>query len=198
MAQKYKVFIESNYIIFTDVDLGLPNWKGAAPRSFLELSLSFQNEASYQVLFSNPKDQMHSFFAAFKKINTAGGLVEEPQMHTFLWISRFGFLDLPKGKIEKGEETLLAAIREIQEETGLTGRFLPVRSLQNTYHVYSFNKRSIFKENNWFHFKYEGPLEVRPQSEEGINAVYWLDEAQWRQRLHETYPGLQEMLSDCF
>ena len=103
-----------------------------------------------------------------------------------------------KVKKEKGEDTLTAAIREIQEETGLSGHFVPVKPLHNTYHVYKFKERSIFKENHWFHLKYTGSSAVQPQIEEGIASVFWLDEAQWKQRLQETYPGLREMLTACF
>lgn len=198
MAQKYKVFIESNYIVFTEIDLGLPNWPHQAPIVFEDLAHLVGNSSGFQIISLTPLLSMNSFFAAFKSIRTAGGLVEDKQTRSFLWMTRLGFLDLPKGKIEKGEDTLTAAIREIQEETGLCGHFEPVKPLHNTYHVYKFKERSIFKENHWFHLNYSGSTLVQPQTEEGISAVFWLDEAQWRQRLQETYPGLREMLTACF
>ena len=37
----------------------------------------------------------------------------------FLIIKRNGVWDLPKGKLEKGEDFETAALREVEEETGL-------------------------------------------------------------------------------
>lgn len=180
------------------MDLGLPNWPHQAPIDFEDLARLFENNSGFQIISDTPLVSLYTFFAAFKSIRTAGGLVEHEQSRSFLWMTRLGYLDLPKGKIEKGEDTLTAAIREIQEETGLSGHFVPVRPLHNTFHVYKFKGRSIFKENHWFHLKYTGSSAVQPQIEEGIASVFWLDEAQWRQRLQETYPGLREMLTACF
>lgn len=198
MAQKYKVFIESNYIVFTDVDLSLPNWPHRAPIIFEDLAHLFENNSGFQIISETPLVSLYTFFNAFKSIRTAGGLVEHEQSRSFLWMSRLGYLDLPKGKIEKGEDTLTAAIREIQEETGLSGYFTPFKTLHNTYHVYKFRGHSIFKENHWFHLIYSGSTSVQPQIEEGISAVFWLEETQWRQQLQETYPGLREMLTTSF
>lgn len=180
------------------MDLGLPIWSFECPDSFETLSSACQNTVGFQILSKQPLVSMHSFFAVFQMIRTAGALVEDKQTRSFLWITRLGFLDLPKGKIEKGEDTLTAAIREIQEETGLSGHFAPVKPLHNTYHVYKFKERSIFKENHWFHLNYSGSTLVQPQIEEGISAVFWLKESEWKQRLHETYAGLQEMLTENF
>ena len=38
----------------------------------------------------------------------------------FLSIYRNGVWDLPKGKLEKGEDFQSAAVREVEEETGMT------------------------------------------------------------------------------
>ena len=180
------------------MDLGLPPFPTEAPKSYADISEVFAEVKGFQLLSKTPLLSMHSFFTAFQFIRTAGGLVEHEQTHTFLWMTRLGILDLPKGKIEKEEDTLAAAIREIHEETGLSGHFAPVKPLQNTYHVYAFKERSFFKENCWFHLKYKGNTDVKPQIEEGISAVFWLDEAQWRQRLQETYPAIREMITACF
>ena len=42
---------------------------------------------------------------------------------------------------------------------------------------------------------YEGSLELKPQTEEGIEAVFWLAQTQWKNRLNETYPGIAELLA---
>ncbi|MEY4287415.1 MAG: hypothetical protein RL511_1504 [Bacteroidota bacterium] len=193
MAQKYKVFLDTHYIIFSDTDENLPNWRGLAPKSYQELAAVLKSQ-NFQMVVAQPREAMKTFFKEFKFSQTAGGLVQYASDDAYLWIYRFAHLDLPKGKIEKGERIEAAAIREIEEETGLKGHFENLNVLPNTYHVYEMKGRSYFKENHWFAFRFTGANEVKPQTEEGIDAVFWLNTEQWRGRLTETYPGLREML----
>lgn len=80
------------------MDLGLPIWSFECPDSFETLSSACQNTVGFQILSKQPLVSMHSFFAVFQMIRTAGALVEDKQTRSFLWITRLGFLDLPKGK----------------------------------------------------------------------------------------------------
>jgi 8-oxo-dGTP pyrophosphatase MutT (NUDIX family) len=195
MPQKYKVFLETNYIIFTDKAEDLQHWQGSVPLSYDALSEKFKEAASFQVVTNDPKTTMNSFFKGFKFIQTAGALVQQANEDAYLWIHRFDHLDLPKGKIEKGEGIIEAAIREVQEETGLNGSFECLAALSPTFHVYTFKNRSVFKQNHWFYMRYQGSLELHPQAEEGVEAVFWLAQTQWQNRLNETYPGLAELLA---
>jgi hypothetical protein len=43
--------------------------------------------------------------------------------------------------------------------------------------------------------RYQGSLELKPQTEEGIDAVFWLAQTEWKNRLNETYTGLAELLA---
>ena len=52
--------------------------------------------------------------------NSAGGVVLNPEGKMVLVLQRNGVWSFPKGKIEEGEERVLAARREITEETGIT------------------------------------------------------------------------------
>lgn len=197
MLQKYKVFIESGYIFFSETDQNLPNWPFERTLSCAELARAVQTR-NFQVVSADPKLAMFSFFKDFKFVQTAGGLVQRGHEDAFLWMYRFEHLDLPKGKIEKGEGFAAAALREIQEETGLNGAFELREQLPNTYHVYPFKNRSVFKENHWFRFQFFGEAALNPQTEEGIEAVFWLKDQEWRGRLEQTYPGLRELLaSSC-
>lgn len=51
------------------------------------------------------------------------------------------------------------------------------------------------KQNHWFRFRFFGTATLCAQAEEGIEAVFWLSDEEWRSRLAETYPGLRELLS---
>ena len=61
------------------------------------------------------------FKACFKMIEAGGGLVFN-ELGEFLAIKRNGSWDLPKGKLEKGEDFPTAALREVEEETGTTSK----------------------------------------------------------------------------
>ncbi|MFM7005860.1 MAG: NUDIX hydrolase [Flavobacteriales bacterium] len=198
MAQKYKVFLEGNYILFTDFPCELPIWEGSSPTSFEELLSKFEKSTAYQVPCRDPKTALLAFFTHFKPLQTAGALVQKENEDAFLWMQRLGHLDLPKGKIEKGEGICEAAIREIREETGLSGSFVVQRGLPATFHVYTFKGKSIFKTNHWFHLSYNGSTDLTPQIEEAIEAVFWLRQKEWQARLDETYGGLREMLSAAY
>ena len=61
---------------------------------------------------------IEKFKACFNPINAGGGLVFNKKGE-FLIIKRNDVWDLPKGKLEKGEDFETAALREVKEETGL-------------------------------------------------------------------------------
>ncbi len=63
----------------------------------------------------------------------------------FLLLARKeGFMDFPKGHIEKGETPEIAAIREIKEETGLTCTLIPDFKEEMNYHF--TGKNGIIKK----------------------------------------------------
>lgn len=201
MAQKYKVFLEDNWVLFTENDSdvlpGTSKYKPAELAIVTSVEMLhglLQSKGNICVVSKNACKAMNSFFTNFKFIRTAGALVQRQGQDQFLWIKRFEHLDLPKGKIEKGERELEAAIREVQEETGLNGSFELKQKLANTYHVYSMKGKSYLKENHWFELIYVGAPQVVAQTEEGIEAVFWLSKKEWHARLSECYLGLKELL----
>jgi bis(5'-nucleosidyl)-tetraphosphatase len=44
-----------------------------------------------------------------------------PDRRRYLILRAFNYWDFPKGVVERGEDPIAAAIREVEEETGLTG-----------------------------------------------------------------------------
>lgn len=55
----------------------------------------------------------------FRFVRAAGGVVTDPQGNSLL-IFREGCWDIPKGMVEPGESLAQAAIREVEEETGIS------------------------------------------------------------------------------
>lgn len=104
-----------------------------------------------------------------------------------------GQWDLPKGKLEKGEDLSQCALREVEEECGLSGITLGEK-LCETVHRYAVDGSNYVKTTHWFRMKVEGRPELSPQREEGIEAVQWMLEPQWRQAAMNTYPTIQEVV----
>ncbi len=171
--------------------------ENAMPLNVLALQEMFKNQ-EIQAVHPHAKAALKSFFIHFNKIKTAGGLVYHAQSDAYLWIKRLGLWDLPKGKIEQGESSKDAAIREIVEECGLTGKLKLKHRICSTYHVYEFKNKSILKKNNWYYLEYEGDLNTKPQEEECITEVQWIKKEAFDNCLSQTYPSIQEVILHAF
>ncbi len=85
-----------------------------------------------------------SFKSLFHIVEAAGGLVANKE-DKILFIHRLGKWDLPKGKLEKGEGVKEAAVREVEEETGITDLEL-LDFLQETYHIYTEKRKEYSRK----------------------------------------------------
>lgn len=102
----------------------------------------------------------------------AGGKVTNTE-NEILFILRDNVWDLPKGFIEPGESTENAAIREIEEETGVTNIEIS-NYLKTTYHTYRYKGNLVLKISKWFNMKSNYKGNFKPQKEEGITEVKWI------------------------
>lgn len=138
---------------------------------------------------------LERFRKAFKYIYAAGGLIR--QEDRFLFIYRLGTWDLPKGKLEKNEEPRDAAVRECEEECGITELEI-VRELNPTYHMYPHQKHGYaLKKTFWYLMSsgYKGKL--LPQTEEMIEKVEWFTAAEIKETIYEnTYFAILDVISD--
>jgi len=132
------------------------------------------------------------FFKQFKYIQAAGGAVFNTKNELML-IFRKGKWDLPKGKLDKGETMEECALREVQEETGLTGLKL-AKYLTTTYHTYTEFGKHFIKESNWYKMKYAGNETPVPQTEEGITEIKWVPLPGLEKYKKNTYETILEVL----
>lgn len=107
---------------------------------------------------------------------SAGGVVYrrgEGGLQVLLIRDRFGRWTVPKGHVEEGERPEEAALREIREETGITGRV--VAALPPT--TYYFRHRGVLVRKTVHHFLVEAVGgELRPQEEEIADARWFAPE----------------------
>ena len=104
-----------------------------------------------------------------------------------------GKWDLPKGKVEKGEEIKVAAIREVEEECGISEINL-LDELPATYHTYYHKGKDILKKTHWFKMQYNGNSITVPQLEEGITAVEWIAPNNIQKVVDNTYASVVDVL----
>lgn len=149
-------------------------------------------EKENQIISSNPITMMPNFFSNFKLIEAAGGIVKSKNL--FLFIKRNERWDIPKGKIEKNETPEIAAIREIKEECGLTGELMIRNKIIETYHTYEFKNKSVLKKTYWYCLEYIGDNSTKPQLEEGITEIQWLNQNQFSIIESNTYPSILDVL----
>lgn len=122
-------------------------------------------------------------------VEAGGGLVYNSRKE-ILFIYRNKKWDLPKGKIEKGETPEEAAVREVQEETGVKN--LEVKQfIRKTYHVFKRNGEYRLKITHWYEMytDYEGDL--KPQPKEGISKAKWRNFAQTQKALLGSYENIK-------
>lgn len=135
----------------------------------------------------------------FKELPAAGGLVKN-RRGEFLFIRRFGFWDLPKGKIEKNETPEIAAVREVEEECGLSGVTI-VKPLRATYHIYrspflKSDNNLVLKETSWFLMEYAGDEMPVPQTSEDIVEVRWVAPSELETIKGNIYLNLKEFIQE--
>ncbi|MCC5943180.1 MAG: NUDIX hydrolase [Balneolaceae bacterium] len=110
------------------------------------------------------------------RIKAAGGVLfrYKNSLAEILLIKRNGFWDLPKGKVENRESIEEAAIREVEEETGVEN--ISIKSyLCETYHEYVQNGTSYGKTTYWYLMDANGfNGTTTPQLDEGITETEWV------------------------
>lgn len=143
-------------------------------------------------LYHEDVEQLFADFASqYKIIEAAGGVVFNAAGKVLL-IFRRGFWDLPKGKLDPGEMKEAAAVREVQEETGLQQLDLG-DLLGETYHTYKLGKNRILKRTYWYKMH---TLETNlvPQTEEDIEQAVWVELAPFLQEEDRIYKSIREVL----
>jgi len=197
--QNYKIFINKHAFLITN------NEQFAHNKDFKAYPASELNEVIHKITSETYKgnkmivfvvDKPTALFVKFKKhfkvIKAAGGVVFNEDGDLLL-IKRLGLWDLPKGKIEPGEDQRLAALREVHEECGLN--FLGIlNKMSNTYHVYFLKGRWILKKTAWYRMIAWGDISVQPQLEEDITEVRWVKKEFLNHPEFETYDSLKELI----
>ena len=123
-----------------------------------------------------------------------GGFVVSPKGKV-LFIYRNGKWDLPKGKVDKGESIENAAIREVEEETGVSGLAIE-RFLRTTYHIFKRNGEYRLKETHWFVMSTSFTGKLVAEKSEGISKVKWKGRRKTKKALKNSYANIEILFED--
>lgn len=146
---------------------------------------------SVTIHFNDLKILWEDFKSLFKKIKAAGGVVFNEE-NEILVMFRRGFWDLPKGKIDPGETKKQAAVREVEEETGISNIKLG-KKICRTLHTYKNKEKRVLKYSFWY--KMQAPkTKLIPQTEEDIERCEWLKMKDFLKNYSPIYKNIQEVL----
>lgn len=147
------------------------------------------------VFYHEQLDQLQkAFWKHFTIIKAGGGLVKNDQ-GKLLMIFRRGKWDLPKGKLDPGETLEQCALREVEEETGISQ--LEILSQAGiTFHVYDEYGKHILKESYWYHMRAKGDQTPVAQAEEQITDITWASEDEVESNLRNSFPLIRDLLAN--
>lgn len=197
----YKVFIDNREVLFTESNPQIGNYVTVSADTLDEISLDFPNKTgttdqhqSIVVLCKSLENDFNRLFRNYEKIDAAGGIVKNGKK--YLFIKRNGFWDIPKGKVDEGESIEQAAVREIEEECGISGLKLKELIL-TTFHTYDYHGTPTIKKTYWYYMDYHGDEKCVPQAEEGITKVKWFAKDQLDKVRKNTFLSILEVV-DCY
>ncbi len=191
--QMYKVFVNDLPIIFTEnnkisTNLKVVNFEVVKLKKLVK-GLFNEEINGICLICSDIEKDFEAFISKFKIQKAAGGKVENFHKEV-LFIYRFDKWDLPKGKLEKDESIEECAIREVEEECGVSNLVIQ-KPLETTYHIFQRKNKTIFKITYWYLMRTTYTGNLTPQLEEGIEQVAFKNEAEIEQALTNTYENIK-------
>ena len=194
----YKVFIDHKPILFVNESEISPKLISVTFEKFNNFSADISVYLK-EVTLNFPLqiiclDASESFVASFSDhhlVEAAGGVVRKG--HNLLMIFRNGLWDIPKGKLNQNESPQVGAIREVEEECGITKPTI-LKFLCATYHTYLYEGQKTIKKTSWFVMDYKGTDKLNPQRDEGITNVKWCTLQEFNNVRGNTYGSINEVI----
>ena len=192
----YKVFVNDKPIIFTDSLFGKTNFELLHYKNIVipEILHRLINGTTQGVtLYCMDLEKCWKDFQNHFRVMTAGGGLVTNTKNEILFIYRANKWDLPKGRAEKNESIETTAIREVQEECGISELELK-KFLLTTYHIFTQDQQEILKVTHWYLM--HSPLEEKlsPQLEEGITIAEFKNKKEVKKALENTYANIRLVL----
>ncbi len=147
-------------------------------------------------LISDNKDAIEEQIKSqYKLLKAAGGIVKNKE-DKILMMLRLKKWDLPKGKLDKGESSKTAAIREVEEECGVKAKL--GKKICTTFHTYTYKNIDILKQTKWYAMDLLDDSNMKPQAEENIEKLEWMDKKQTNSALLNSYSSIRYVLKKYY
>ncbi|HEY0057676.1 MAG TPA: NUDIX domain-containing protein [Flavisolibacter sp.] len=170
LLRMVKIYLNDQHLLLSS-DEGQPLKSNS--RDFASLTREIEESGISKTIYSpDPLKDLEEVKKCYHVVQAGGGLVATPNGHILL-IHRKGKWDLPKGKLEEGEDLQTCALREVEEETGLKNISIGDK-LGITYHTYNEKGVAILKESHWYFMQVSGRQDLTPQTEEDIEQCLWV------------------------
>jgi 8-oxo-(d)GTP phosphatase len=143
--------------------------------------------SSITFLTVNKKEMVKVVKSQFKIVEAAGGLVSKGDQ--ILLMYRLKKWDLPKGKLDKDERPKQAALREVEEECNIKIKL--DNKICSTWHTYTQNGNKILKKTKWYAMTCLDDTKMKPQAEENIEQLLWVNPTQAEVLLTNSYESVR-------
>ena len=198
----YKIFHENKALIFPKIESNILNFDATpqeSDRYDAELLCDFfpewldDRDPGDTIIHEVGENAVAlALNETFRMAPAAGGVVVKDGK--FVSIVRHDIPDLPKGHIEKGENPEQAALREVEEETGI-GKLHIVKELHSTWHCYLEHEEWKLKRTYWYLMESEETIQPKPQTEEGITEIKLIGNEEIEDFLKNTFRSISEILA---
>lgn len=194
----YEVFVNESPLILTNQRPGKSNGNlfsmdGKSIMKVINQLAKGKLEKAY--LYHPDETKILKIFKHKIPVVVAGGGFVINSKGKLLFIYRNGKWDLPKGKVDKGESIEDAALREVEEETGVTDLTIE-RFLRTTYHVFRRNGEYRLKETHWFVMTTPFKGKLVAEKSEGISKVKWKGPRKTKKALKNSYANIEVLFKD--
>lgn len=197
----YKIFINDKPFILAPRTNRFETSQGSLLIAFSELknmkqAIDLLSLSAVQnlTITGDIEDMWKEFLKLYQLIDAAGGVVKNSE-NKLLFIFRLGKWDLPKGKVDPGETLEQAAIREVEEECGISQLNITGK-LSATYHTYQMKGKNIVKASHWFSMTTSDNNPLKIQTEENITDACWASQNKIPELLTNAYPSIVDVVSE--
>ncbi len=196
----YKIFINDKPFFISQTDLKedalkkckRENYDPSKLLSWIKECESLSSKG-YLIIHDDVESVFKDLYTHHVPVMASGGVVYNSSGQLLL-IKRLGKWDLPKGKIDAGETSEEAAIREVEEECGISGLSI-IDKLPTTYHTYKMRNYRFLKITNWYRMKTSFNGILVPQKEEMITDAIWTDLNAHDLEKLDTYDSIRDLLN---